>query len=412
MPMRWWLGLAMAASIAAQTLAGSAAQAPRAAGPGPTEASAQHSAGAITRFGFDLFARIRQTPGNACLSPLSVAEALAIAHAGAAGATAGQMAATLHLGSDAPAGFAALRHALAPRDSVYELTIANGLWLDASAEFDPQYLEQARRSYDAQLARVAFSDPPRACDTINAWVAAATRGHIPEIVSPGAVTPATRLVITNAVYFRGRWEHPFDRAGTSDEDFVSRPGTTRAVPFMHLTRSWRYTENDRVQVLELPYQGDRLRMLVILPRTVAGREDVERGLNVERVSQWVGALQERSVEVHLPRFRVESDYALEHDLSAMGMPDAFDPRRADFSGMDDRHDLFVGAVLLRTFVDVEDTGTTAAAATAGVMEVSALIRPSAPPPVVFRADHPFLFLIRDADTGVVLFLGRCEQPKG
>jgi serpin B len=148
-------------------------------------------------------------------------------------------------------------------------------------------------------------------------------------------------------------------------------------------------------------------MLVILPKTAAGREEVERDMSPAHLDRWIARMQERSIEIHLPRFRVEADCALERELPAMGMPDAFDPGRADFSGMDGRRDLFIGAVRHRAFIEVEETGTTAAAAT-GVMMPTALIRPA---PIVFRADHPFLFLIRDARSGVVLFLGRYAQPE-
>jgi serpin B len=403
------LGIAVAALTTISPVAiGAPATSPAASPRATLPASAKQTATSITRFGFDLFARIRKAPGNACVSPLSIAMALGVAHAGAGGATAGQMSATLHLGPDAATGFPALRHALTSSDTAYTLTIANALWVGGTT-IEPKFLARARSAFGAEVTPTDFASPGQASDRINAWVAAATRGRITGIISPGAITPTTRLVITNAVYFRGRWEQAFDPAMTSDEDFASRPGTTRANPFMHLTRPCRYAEDDRLQVLELPYAHSELRMVLILPKTESGRDAIERALNPQQLNHWVAAMHERPVEIHLPRFRIETDAALEQELPAMGMADAFDPGRADFSGIDGRHDLFIGAVRHRTFVEVEETGTTAAAAT-GVIMPTALIRP-ATPPVVFRADHPFLFLIRDAHTGVVLFLGRVEQPE-
>lgn len=415
--MTRWVGFAVLACVATAACAGIApAEAARApvhapAPPAAQRDSARRAGAAVAQFGFDLFARIRHTPGNACLSPLSVELALAIAREGAAGSTAEQMSTTLHLDSGASAGFAALRRQLSPRDSAYDLTIANALWADGAARLQPRYVERVEAPYDAHLERVDFADPPRACDAINSWVSAKTRGLIPSLISPAAISAATRLVITDAVYFKGRWEHAFDEASTSREEFVSKPGTAKAVSFMHATRSYRYAEDARAQVLDLPYAGGGLEMLVILPRTSPSREAVERGLSLEAVNRWLAAMRERTVELHLPRFRLDAEYALEQELPAMGMSDAFDPRQADFSGVDGRRDLFIGTVRHRTFVRVEETGTTAAAAT-GAMMPTALIRPVPQPPVVFRADHPFLFVIRDSRSGVVLFLGRVVQPEG
>ena len=372
----------------------------------PTTPSSTRAGEAIARFGFELFARVAPSPGNACVSPLSVAMALAMAREGASGTTAQQMSATLHLGPEPSAEFSDLRRQLAPRDSAYELDIANALWVGAATPLESAYRSKVEKSYGARLQPLDFSQPGAASDTINAWVAKATRGRIPGLVTPGALSPATRLVITNATYFAGRWEHAFEKAATRDEDFHSPKATIQA-PFMQATRSYGYADDARVQLLELPYAGDRLQMLLILPRSAADLEPVERDFTLPKLNRWLAAMKERSVEVHLPRFRFDADCALERELPALGMLDAFDPARADFSGIDGRRDLFIGAVIHRTFVAVDEQGTTAAAAT-GVIMPTAIIRPM---PVVFRADHPFLFVIRDPRTGVVLFLGRLEQPE-
>lgn len=371
--------------------------------------SARLAAAAGARFGFELFARLRRAPGNVFFSPLSIEMALAMASDGAADETARQMRATLHLPPDAPLDFAALSRELSPVDTAYDLVIANALWGHLGTSFRPAYLDRLKSGYGAEITPVDFTDPPRASATINGWIRKQTRGLIQDMIPPETIRPQTGLILTDAVYFKGRWADPFDEAMTSEQDFTTSEGPKVRTPFMQRSRGYRYAENESAQVLELPYAGGGLSMLVILPRRRADLDRVEKDLSFDDVKRWLARLSSRLVEVHLPRFRLETRYALEETLPGMGMADAFDSNRADFSRMDGRRGLFIGLVAHKAFVEVNEKGTTAAAAT-GVMMPTALIRPASEAPVVFRADHPFLFLIRDSRTGGVLFMGRLARP--
>ena len=373
------------------------------------QSSASPAATAAARFGFDLFAHLRMSSDNVFFSPLSVELALAMAGEGAAGETARQMRATLHLSGGPAPDFAALNQQMSPADSAYELIIANALWGDRGTTFEPHYLERVKSGYRAELNQVDFSDPARSSATINSWVSQKTRDLIRELISPQAIEPSMKLILTNAIYFKGRWANAFEDSMTRDEDFTPLQGPKLRTPMMLIFHKYRYAESPLAQMLELPYAGSGLSMLVILPRQPAGLDTIEKELTFDGVVAWLARLGPRLVEVHLPRFRLETQYGLEETLAKMGMSDALNAGRADFSGMDGRRDLYIGLVAHKAFVEVNEKGTTAAAAT-GVMVTSARIRPASEAPVVFRADHPFVFLIRDSRTGAVLFVGRLARP--
>ena len=359
-------------------------------------------------FALELYGRLRERPGNLFLSPYSISTALAMTYAGARGQTADQMARALHfpLPPDRlPAAYEPLISSIhgGPEPRPYQLLVANALWGREGLEFRPEYLRVVEAHFGAGLFRVDFRSPEPARRTINAWVADKTRDKIGELIGPGALAPETLLVLTNAIYFKGDWLTPFPRSDTWDEDFhAAGPGRVR-VPMMHRTGRLGYAERDGFQALELPYKGDALAMLVLLPRTTDGLAVLEGTLSLDGLDM----RERRLVRVSFPRFRLEGGFALQEVLAAMGMPDAF-RREADFSGMTGRREPFISAVLHKAYVDVNEQGTEAAAATGVVM------RPTAAPvdrPVEFRADHPFLFLIRDRRTGSILFLGRVANPK-
>jgi serine protease inhibitor len=374
------------------------------------EASIERSAAAASaRFGFELFAHLRREPGNVFFSPLSIEMALAMASEGAAGETARQMRAILHLPDGAALDFAPLSRQLSPADSAYDLVIANALWGDRQTNFKHQYLDKLRHQFDAELKQVDFADPTQTSTTINRWVSEVTRNRIKDLIATWAITPQTRLILTDAVYFKGRWKQAFDERLTSDQDFTPLQGPKVSVPFMEKTRKYRYAESALAQVLELSYAGGGLSMLVILPRRPADLDTVESELTLDGLNHWLTLLNSRPVEVHLPRFRLETSCSLDQTLASIGMPDAFDSHRADFSGMDGTRELFIGRVAHKAFVEADEKGTTAAAAT-GMIMPTATIRRDSEVPVVFRADHPFVFLIRDAHTGAILFMGRMARP--
>ena len=366
-------------------------------------------------FAVDLYARLRgQQAGNLFCSPQSIATALAMTSLGARGETAAEMARTLHLSvsqARLPEAYAAFLATLqAPKDGTWELSVANRLWGQHGTDFLAPFLEAVRVGFGAELGRVDFAQAPDAArQEINRWVEAETRRKIQNLLAPGSVTPLTRLVLTNAIYFRADWAERFDPKATSDQPFALPGGSTRTVPLMFrkVRAGYAGLPDARAKLLELPYRGDALSMVVLLPDAADGLGDLEAQLTAAGLEGWLAAATRREVLVYLPRFSVESRFGLAETLAAMGMPAAFSAQ-ADFSGMNGRRDLSVSAVVHAARVEVDERGTEAAAATGVAVGVSAA-RPQEPP--VFRADHPFVFAIRDRRTGAVLFLGRLLDPR-
>jgi serpin B len=260
---------------------------------------------------------------------------------------------------------------------------------------------------------IGAADAERA--RINAWVEAQTEQRIRNLLQPPHVTSATRLVLVNAVYFLGKWLHQFEGWATRDAIFHV-PGNAASVPTMHQVESFRYAEDARVQVLEMPYEGGDLAMTIALPRARDGLPAVEAALDEATLGRWATALAARDVDVYLPRFEIrDAEIPLTEMLRAMGMSLAFDTTHADFTGIANgptaNERVAISAVVHRAFVKVDEEGTEAAAATAVAMVAGAAPPQNVEPPVVFRADHPFLFMIRDVRSGAVLFLGRMEDPR-
>ena len=364
------------------------------------------------RFAFDLYAHLLRQEGNLFFSPYSISTALAMTSAGARGETADQMAKTLCLpvsGEAVHAAYAALQNDLnaAGAGGAFELVVANRLWGQKGYAFLPDFLKLLDTSYGAGLEPVDFAaDTEGSRKTINAWIEKQTRDKIKELLKPGVLDAMTRLVLTNAIYFKGKWAEEFDKKATRDGDFYVTPEKKVAAPLMHQTKHFGYFDGGEMHALELAYQGDRLSMVVLLPKAKDGLAGLEASLSAEKLAEWVGKLHRREVRVALPRFKTTAEFSLGDTLVAMGMADAFDPAKADFSGMSGKKDLFISAVVHKAFVDVNEEGTEAAAATAVVARMTAV----AEPPPEFRADHPFLFLIRDTKTGAILFLGRILDP--
>jgi serpin B len=372
-------------------------------------------------FACDLYQAVRQREGNLLFSPHSISVALAMARVGAAGETASQMDAVLHLPGE---GIARdhrdlsrrleppLAHQAEPVEAqptpAYELSVASALWGQDDLPFRERFLAILRDDYGAPLARVDFRNPGEARARINAWVDAQTRSRIVEILPEGQPAPDALLALANAIYLKAAWENPFMEGRTAVAPFTTSDGVEVSARFMHQTETLLYTGMDDLQVLSLPYRDGRLSMVILLPRRSGGLQDLEKRLDPERLASWLSALQPIHVHAALPRFEFESSFDLTRTLPEMGMRDAFDSERADFSKMAEVR-LFISLVLHKAFVSVDEEGTEAAAATAVVMTRSAA--PSEPA-VEFRADHPFLFLIQHRDTGMILFLGRFADPKG
>ncbi len=246
--------------------------------------------------------------------------------------------------------------------------------------------------------------------TINLWVEQQTRDKIKDLLAPPDVTKDTDLILTNAVYFKGAWATPFPKGATKDVPFKDGK-TSNPVPTMHLTDQFGYVETDDVQGLDLHYVGNELSAFLLLPKKEDGLAALEASLSSPAVEGWLAKLTRQRVQVSLPRFKVETSSELSKTLSAMGMPSAFEPKLADFSGIATDRKLYLSAVIHKAFAEFNEEGTEAAAATAAVVMRATAVYAQRPP-VVFRADHPFLFLIRDLRSGSILFMGRVEYPKG
>jgi serpin B len=369
--------------------------------------------GGNTAFALDLYTRLKTVDGNLFFSPYSISTCLAMTYAGARGETAAQMAQTLHFDTNQKqlaASFGKLETQLNTKQKKIgiELDIANGLWAQKKKPFLPAFLDVAKQSYGANLKQVDFRTGADTARTeINDWVAHKTKGKITDLIQAGVLNPETKLVLVNAIYFTGQWARKFDKHDTTNAPFSVTPTRQLQVPLMSLTANFKYAEVDGLQFLELPYVVDDISMVVLLPRDVDGLKSVEDQLNQQTLDRWLAQAREQKVAVSLPKFKLAAQFSLAKPLTEMGMTDAFSPG-ANFSGMDGERNLFISAVVHKAFVDVNEEGTEAAAATAVVMRSMAVMMPRPTP--IFRADHPFIFLIRDNHSGSILFLGRLVEP--
>jgi serpin B len=300
-----------------------------------------------------------------------------------------------------------------PARESYELAVANRLFAEQRYEFEAPFLALARETYRAPLEDMDFRGASEAARVrINDWVAERTRDRIRDLIPAGGVDDTTRMVLTNAIYFRARWMTQFDPNATHEAEFFAPSGTVRT-PTMYLDGELSIGSVDGVQILEMPYVGDELSMWIVLPDSRTGLAALEQSMSPERIASWASALQRRQVQVALPKVTIDPPEPIDlaSALGEMGMRDAFTPRVADFTAManpqnpDER--LYISAVFHEAFVAIDEEGTEAAAATAVVMAEGDAAMPDGVP---FIADHPFLFLIRDQQSGAILFLGRVVDP--
>jgi serpin B len=367
-------------------------------------------------FAADLYARLAARPGNVFFSPASIDSALAMTYAGAAGPTAGQMASTLHFTLPAEKlhhAFAALAGDLNHPPGnwlgqpAYQFTVANALWGQQGCDFKPTFLGLLRDTYKASLNEVDFNQAEAARKAINDWVAKETHGRIQDLAPAGVLTNDTRLVLTNAIYFKGHWATQFEKSATRDEPFRLSPDKMVQTRMMHLQHSFGYAETPDVQVLSMPYKANRLDMVVLLPKKPDGLAELEKSLTGEKLAGLLSAAKSRDVLVTLPKFTFASEFDLSGTLKAMGMTDAFDRQKASFPGITAKERLFVSDVLHKAFVAVDEEGTEAAAAT-GIIAWGRGLKEEVP---AFKAEHPFIFLIRHSPTNTILFMGRVVDPK-
>ncbi|KAF7213608.1 leukocyte elastase inhibitor isoform X1 [Nothobranchius furzeri] len=406
---------------------------------------------ANTSFSLALFKKLgeKDNSSNVFFSPLSISSALAMVMLGARGNTASQMSEvlrftetnklkhagaqmqqqaqahlpqflqrslkTLDLRDGVHSSFAHLLSELNRSDAPYALSVANRLFGEQSYQFVQDYLEETRKYYKAELQTMDFiHNTETARLTINSWVEKETQGKIKDILDQGAVNGLTKLVLVNAIYFKGNWNKQFNESATRDASFRINKNSSKQVKMMHQKSKFplTYISEAACQVLEMPYKGKELSMLIFLPNNIedstTGLEKLESVLSYENFVEWTrpDMMDEVEVQVGLPRFKMEEKYDMKAVLMSMGMVDAFDMGKSDFSGMSPANDLFVSEVYHKAFVEVNEEGTEAAAATAAVMMLRCALRPAA-----FIADHPFLFFIRHNPSNSVLFAGRYCSPE-
>jgi len=369
-----------------------------------------------TAFALDLYGQLKTRPGNLFFSPYSVSTALAMTYAGARGDTEKQMSRVLHFDKNQSylhSSFGGLQRQLEEisKQKGIELSIANALWAQKGHPFLPAFLNIAQGEYQANVKQADFErGADAATGEINHWVAQRTKDKIKDILPPGSLDRYTRLVLANAIYFKGAWAVPYDKAQTVSQPFHRSKTSQVDVPLMHHLDEVRYMENSDFQAVELPYLSGELSMVILLPRQVDACGELENRLTSALLASSVGKMKKREVDIFLPRFKLESSFDLNNALSRMGMPDAFAANKADFSGMDGTKQLFISGVFHKAWGEVNEEGTEAAAVTAVETAMSSALRKPPPPPPVFRADHPFIFYIRDTRSGSLLFLGRLTEP--
>jgi serpin B len=368
---------------------------------------------AMNAFTTSAYRQLAGGNANLILSPFNIGTALSMALAGARGQTSDQIQSVLHLRYD-PTYDSALGAMLddlnkAGNAGGNELHTANGLWVQKGLAIQPAFENTLANNYHAPLTQLDFmGNPEGARSQINAWTEEQTKGKIQNLFPAGSLNAQTRLVLTSAIYFYGKWQEPFLSSRTQPAPFVLPTGATTQADFMNQTEHFGYAETAGAQILEMRYAGTGIAFDVLLPKTAGGLPDLQKSLTFENLTGWLGTLSARNVQVSLPKFRVESEFSLRQALSAMGMPAVFSDK-ADFSGIDGKGRLAISEVVHKAFVDVSEQGTEASAATGITMRATAMRMPEKA--VVFRADHPFLFLIRDTRTGLVLFIGRLMNPR-
>ena len=367
-------------------------------------------------FAYDLYGKYNSTEGNIFFSPYSIENALAMTYEGAIGKTAEEMLSVLHFPGDETIrrnGFQSIYKEINRENKSYNLSTANALWAQKDYSFRADYFATTSKYYGGKVTNLDFvGDTENSRQTINRWVEEQTNNKIKDLIPASGVDAMTRLVLTNAIYFKGSWLMPFNKNNTKEVDFRVSSNRTVKAKMMSLrvenpeSNHLNYGETDNLQILELPYAGKDLSMIILLPRG----DDIgslENSISIENLTLWENSMEQRQVDVFIPSFKYETKYYLTKTLKEMGMPTAFSAD-ADFSGMTGKKDLFISDVIHQAYVEVNEEGTEAAAATAVIMEASAVMNPPKIP--VFNADHPFIFLIQEKASGNILFMGRVSDP--
>ncbi|HEV2392145.1 MAG TPA: serpin family protein [Verrucomicrobiae bacterium] len=353
---------------------------------------------------FSLYSQISRKPGNLVLSPISIATTLAMIHSGACGSTARELRTALHL----PDGLTNSDDWLAPflrqvptTTKQQVLFVANSVWVQQGWPLRTQFSAIVQRDYDALMQPINFDDPDASAQ-IDSWVSKATRGKILHLAGGSGIRSDMRLIVANAIYFKGAWLDGFDPHRTAEVPFHSGAHESRPIPTMRKRGVFLYATNETIQAIQLPYE-DTLSMLILLPVHEASFREVEKSLTNKELRRILGSMKSQEVEVWLPRFACSSEESLREVLRSFGVRDVFSPTRADLCGISDKSGLYLRTVLHSAFLTVDEWGSEAASATTGFLALGEV-------PPLFKADHPFVFFILDNVSHAIIFMGRISDP--
>ena len=366
---------------------------------------------ANNRFAINLYSQYKSEEGNIFFSPFSISTAMAMVYEGAEGKTAKEIKSVFGFpkyDNSRRNQYSNLLSEINKKDKEYALKTANALWAEQDFHFLDEYLTTVEKYYGGKTTNLDFKNEPDSSRLIiNNWVEDKTNNKIKDLFPEGSIHKDIRLVLTNAIYFKAEWLKQFDADKTRDKNFRVNPDKSIKVPMMQRTDRksiFNYTQNEDLQILEMPYAGEDLSMLILLPLN-DDIETLENSFTIEKLTEWKKSLRKRKVNIYIPKFKFETKYFMKYTLSNLGMPTAF-TNSADFSGMTGTKDLKIDKVIHQAFIEVNEEGTEAAAATGIVM-----MQKSMPPPTpIFKADHPFIFIIQQKETGNILFMGRVNNP--
>lgn len=392
---------------------------------GSTQEGIQEVVDANNEFAFDLYSKLsEEEKGNIFYSPYSISAAIAMTYEGAKGETAKEIKEVFHF-QETPVlrpNFAAIYNEINEDNFEYKLSTGNALWVQKDFVLLENYTSRVENYYGGKAINLDFiTETEKSREIINTFIEEQTNNKIKDLIPAGGINTMTRLVLTNAIYFKGTWEWQFDKSDTRDKDFYITSDNVVKTPMMYMNprkTTFNYAELENLQILELPYKGDKISMLIILPKQgesydyETGKqvsydytlEDIE--LTFEKLNEYKSQMEETDLDgIYLPKFEFDSKYFMAETLSELGMPSSFDPTSADFSGITGDKDLYISSVIHQAYVKVDEEGTEAAAATAITMQVTGFA-----PMNIFTADHPFIFIIQEKETGNILFLGRVNDP--
>jgi len=379
---------------------------------GSTPQGVQDVVEANNEFAFDLYSELDKSEnGNIFYSPYSISAALAMTYEGAKGQTANEMKSVFHFPESniLRPNFAKIYNNINEGADDYELRTGNALWVQQDYPLLEDYTARVEKYYGGKATNVDFiEETENSRQTINSFIEEQTNNKIKDLIPAGFLDAMTRLVLTNAIYFKGIWEWQFDKADTYEGDFKITNDNIVKTEMMNMNPDkdkvkFNYADTGDLQILELPYKGDKISMLLLLPSE--NLDVIEPVLTAEKLNEYKSQMKETELDsISIPKFEFDTKYFMKETLSALGMPTAFS-QNADFSGMTGVKDLYIDFVIHQAYVKVNEEGTEAAAATAVGMKLTAVM-----PSNVFKADHPFIFIIQEKETGNILFFGRVVDP--